>query len=177
MAPTPASVDKRLSAEITEKLLQGWTLSSHHCPETGVPLLRTPKGELYSVRTGQTYAPEALAGGTPGALPNAGPNPSMTNLMGDSRPSMAPVSPVAGIAASPASVIPQPMSSAVISTIPHDGPRTYDRRQVSSAAEQALLKKIDGARKVMDSTDDLDTSIKAATLMAQCATALDLLTK
>lgn len=42
---------------------------------------------------------------------------------------------------------------------------------------QALLKKIDGARKVMDGTDDLDTSIKAATLMAQCATALDLLRK
>merc|ERR1712188_257283 len=68
--PTPASVDKRLSAEITEKLLQGWTLSSQHCPETGVPLLRTPKGELYSVRTGRTYLPEALAASPlPGASP------------------------------------------------------------------------------------------------------------
>jgi len=69
------------------------------------------------------------------------------------------------------------MSSGPISTIPHEGPRTYDRKQVSSAAEQALLKKIDGARKVMDGTDDLDTSIKAATLMAHCATALDILRK
>jgi len=165
---TPASIDKRLSAEITEKLLQGWTLSSHHCPETGVPLLRTPKGELHSVRTGQTYPAEAP--------------PGSSSFLSQPSPSALTSSALAGstMAAPPPVLTPQALMRPGSGGGSLSLPAVYmplDRRTVSSSTEQALLRKIEGARTLLETTDDLEAATKIVDFIAKCGAALDVLSK
>eukprot|EP00656_Telonema_subtile_P030560 TRINITY_DN3353_c0_g1_i4.p1 TRINITY_DN3353_c0_g1~~TRINITY_DN3353_c0_g1_i4.p1 ORF type:complete len:301 (-),score=62.45 TRINITY_DN3353_c0_g1_i4:80-982(-) len=169
--PTPPATHYNNSAEIAQKLLQGWVLLNDYCSEPGcnLPLVKNQEGMLQCVACKRITHPTEQAA-VP-ELPALSPSPEFNKQMSVHSPSPSPQKDfIPSYNSAPISAQKESSNLQLANTQSSDSSMPW--RQIADPTEKLLVQKIAAARRQLQDCHNVADSTALCSLIAEAANAL-----